>query len=76
MQNNDPQCGGLGVLLATSLSAQAGIAYTFTEIEVPGSIITSPSAMNNIGQIVGTYIDDAGTGMAFERRAASTSMST
>lgn len=55
----------LGALLATSLSAQAGIAYTFTEIEAPSSIITSPSAMNNIGQIVGTYIDDVGNGHGF-----------
>jgi uncharacterized membrane protein len=55
----------LGALLATSLSARAGIAYTFTEIAVPGSLITSPSALNNIGQIVGTYIDDAGNGHGF-----------
>src|ERR1700733_4621435 len=55
----------LGALLATSVSARAGIAYTFTEIAVPRSLITSPSALNNIGQIVGTYIDDAGNGHGF-----------
>jgi len=56
----------LGALFATSLTAQAGpIGYTFTEIAAPGSIITSPTAINNIGQIVGTYIDDAGNGHGF-----------
>jgi hypothetical protein len=56
----------LGALLGTSLTAKAGpIGYTFTEIEAPGSTITSPFAINNIGQVVGTYSDAAGNGHGF-----------
>jgi uncharacterized membrane protein len=56
----------VGALLASPLTAQAGlIGYTFTEIEAPGSIITSPLAINNLGQIVGTYVDGAGNGHGF-----------
>jgi probable HAF family extracellular repeat protein len=56
----------VGALLATSPTAQASlIGYTFTEIEVPGSIDMSPDAINNLGQIVGTYTDDAGNGHGF-----------
>jgi probable HAF family extracellular repeat protein len=56
----------LGGLFAASPTSEAqAFGYTFTEIEVPGSIDTSPDAINNLGQIVGTYTDDAGNGHGF-----------
>ena len=62
----------IGGLLAISSAAKAGaLSYDFTEIAAPGSITTSPLGMNNIGQIVGAYIDDAGNGHGFVERDGS-----
>jgi hypothetical protein len=55
-----------GGLLAASSAAKVGtLSYTFAEIDVQGSIITSPIGMSNIGQIVGTHINDAGNRHGF-----------
>jgi uncharacterized membrane protein len=56
----------LGALLTTSPTAQAGVVgYTFTEIDVPGSQPGSTGAfdlgINDLGQIVGDFTDNAGT---------------
>jgi hypothetical protein len=56
----------LGALLTSSPTAQAGVVgYTFTEIDVPGSQPGSTGAfdlgINDLGQIVGDFTDNAGT---------------
>jgi probable HAF family extracellular repeat protein len=51
----------LGALLVASPAAQAGVTgYTFTEIAVPGSTGTIGGGINDRGQIVGEFTDDAG----------------
>jgi opacity protein-like surface antigen len=49
----------LSVLLSPLIAAQYA-SYTFTPIDVPGSLGTSASGINNQGQIVGTYIGTQG----------------
>jgi probable HAF family extracellular repeat protein len=60
----------LAGLLATSSAAQASnIGYTFTDIDVPGSQPGSTGffvpGINNLGQVVGTYVDNAGNADGF-----------
>ena len=49
----------LSVLLSTLVAAQ-DTSYTFTAMDVPGSISTATTGMNNRGQIVGRFRDAAG----------------
>ena len=44
---------------AAAASAQPG-AYTYTKVNVPGSVFTEASAINNAGQVAGTYQDTTG----------------
>lgn len=44
----------LGFVISAASAAHA--AYTFTEINFPGSSITSPHGINNSGNIVGYYL--------------------
>ena len=44
----------VGSLWAATSSANAA-AYTFTQIDVPGSIVTSATGINNAGQVVGFF---------------------
>jgi len=45
----------LGFVISAASTAHA--AYTFPEINFPGSSITSPYGINNSGNIVGYYYD-------------------
>jgi len=62
---------GLGVLLVASSTSKAhALGYTFTDINVPGSQPGSTGffnnlAINNLGQVVGTYIDSEGNAAGF-----------
>jgi probable HAF family extracellular repeat protein len=49
----------LSVLLSTLVAAQ-DTSYTFTTIDVPGSISTVATGINNRGQIMGRFRDPAG----------------
>jgi probable HAF family extracellular repeat protein len=50
----------LSILLSTLVAAQ-DVSYTFTPIDVPGSISTVTTGINNRGQIVGFFSDATGT---------------
>jgi probable HAF family extracellular repeat protein len=55
----------LSILLSTLATAQAA-TYTFTTIDVPGSIQTNANGINSRGQIVGFYTDaSSGTSHGF-----------
>ena len=64
------------VVMARLLAPDEYGVSVFTEIAPPGSIITSPSAINILSDTSGPMSTTPGTGMAFEKPAASTSMST
>jgi probable HAF family extracellular repeat protein len=49
----------MSVLLSTLVAAQ-NVSYTFTTIDVPGSISTVTTGINDRGQIVGRFRDAAG----------------
>jgi uncharacterized membrane protein len=54
----------LSGLLAASLPAQAHlVSYSYTMIDVPGSIAetTNANGINNLGQVVGDYQDSVGS---------------
>jgi hypothetical protein len=56
-------CGGmmvLGLLLGLAAHAKAQPTYSFTTLDVPGSIDTSANGINASGQIMGVYTDAAG----------------
>jgi hypothetical protein len=59
----------LGGLLICSPAAQAGIRYTFADIDVPGSQLGTTGefglALNNLGQVAGSYTDNAGNSDGF-----------
>lgn len=46
--------------LALIPQALAATTYTYSNIEVPGSISTSPGGINNHGDVVGTYQNSSG----------------
>lgn len=51
----------LFVCAAVTLSAASADAqYVYTKIMVPGSTFTEASGINNLGQVVGTFIDSVG----------------
>jgi hypothetical protein len=54
-----------GLLAASSTSKVHALGYAFTVIKVPGSEPGSTGflglGMNNLGQVVGTYIESAGS---------------
>jgi probable HAF family extracellular repeat protein len=41
-------------------AARADAQYSYTKLMVPGSTFTEASGINNLGQVVGTYIDSVG----------------
>ena len=55
-------------------AARAEAQYSYTKIMVPGSTWTEASGINNLGQVVGTYTDAAGTphGFTYENGAYTT----
>ena len=54
------------ILLPLTLqAAQAAPPQQFATIDPPGSTSTSPGAINNLGQIVGSYIDEDGVNHGF-----------
>jgi uncharacterized membrane protein len=46
----------LGMLLPASVNAQSG-NYTFMTIDYPGAYMTTPTAVNDSGSVVGYYLD-------------------
>jgi probable HAF family extracellular repeat protein len=46
----------LGVLLPPSANAQSG-NYTYMNIDYPGAYMTTPTAVNDSGSVVGYYLD-------------------
>jgi hypothetical protein len=51
--------------LCSSLSTAHAASYTFTTIDVPGSITTVADGINTAGQIVGFYGDGSGRADSF-----------
>jgi hypothetical protein len=47
------------------LTAASALPYTFTTIDVPGSIATEPSGINDRGQITGVYFTSDGSTHGF-----------
>lgn len=47
----------LGLVVVEVGSANAQLNYTYTLLDVPGSIDTNATGINNAGQVVGWYID-------------------
>ena len=47
------------------LNPTSAKSYTFTQLDVPGSIFTEATAINNANQIVGSYTDSANHGHGF-----------
>jgi hypothetical protein len=50
-------CGLMALNLLLSTAGITKADYTFTTLDVPGSIATSPGGINDSGQIVGGYTD-------------------
>jgi probable HAF family extracellular repeat protein len=55
----------VAVMPATANAAPPGQRYTWTAIDVPGSALTVPVAVNDIGVVVGLYDDSTGLGHGF-----------
>ena len=51
----------LGLFLAFAGQANAQVAqYTYTELDVPGAMVTNANGINDSGQIVGNFDDASG----------------
>ncbi len=61
--------GFLPSLLLALLSALPASAQRFASFDVPGSTQTIPQTINNLGQIVGCYVDAGGVQHGFELSA-------
>jgi probable HAF family extracellular repeat protein len=54
----------VGGLWAATTSAKAA-AYTFTQINVPGAVLTQAGGINNAGEIIGLFQDGLGVQHGF-----------
>ena len=58
-------CGPLYLVLTAAMRspvlAAGGSAFALTNIDVPGSFSTTARGINNLGQIVGNFVDGSGT---------------
>jgi len=57
------------VLLSVALFAETPLTFTYTTIKVPGAQSTAIYGINNVGMMVGSYVDGAECGTGSRSRA-------